>query len=338
MNRLGLGLIGVGPGAVPHLLSLHDLRNQIDLRVVVTRRPQAADLGPFSGELAAVSDLELLLGDPLIEAVIIATPPATHLELAQTCFERGKHVLLEKPLDISLDRARAIVVQAERNRRLLGLVLQHRFRPASQALAALIEQADLGHIQAASVQVPWWRPQSYYDQPGRGTRERDGGGVLITQAIHSLDLFRSLVGVRRVVAAQVSRTRLHAMETEDHAQALLELGNGASGFVMASTAHYPGRPERIEVIGSQALAVLEGGSLRVDYLDGRPRLEIEAEGGTGSGANIMDFPHDAHRVLIEDFLAAIRYGRPLRVDGAQALLTQQLIEDILTASGPMRLL
>ena len=338
MNRLGLGLIGVGPGAVPHLLSLHDLRNQIDLRVVVTRRPQAADLGPFSGELAAVSDLELLLGDPLIEAVIIATPPATHLELAQTCFERGKHVLLEKPLDISLGRARAIVVQAERNRRLLGLVLQHRFRPASQALAALIEQADLGHIQAASVQVPWWRPQSYYDQPGRGTRERDGGGVLITQAIHSLDLFRSLVGVRRVVAAQVSRTRLHAMETEDHAQALLELGNGASGFVMASTAHYPGRPERIEVIGSQALAVLEGGSLRVDYLDGRPRLEIEAEGGTGSGANIMDFPHDAHRVLIEDFLAAIRYGRPLRVDGAQALLTQQLIEDILTASGPMRLL
>lgn len=337
MKRLGLGLIGVGPGSVPHLHSLHDLREHTELRGVVTRRPQSADLGPFSGQIAIGSDLELLLGDPLVEAVIIATPPATHLELAQACFARGKHVLLEKPLDISLERARAIVVQAQRSRCLLGVVLQHRFRPAAQALAALIEQSDLGPIQAASVQVPWWRPQSYYDQPGRGTRARDGGGVLITQAIHSLDLFRSLVGVRRVVAAQVSRTRLHTMETEDHVQALLELGEGASGFLMASTAHYPGRPERIEVIGSQALAVLEGGSLRVDYLDGRPRLDIEAEGGTGSGANIMDFPHDAHRALIEDFLAAIRHGRPLQVDGAQALVTQQLIEDILTAGGPMRL-
>jgi predicted dehydrogenase len=106
---------------------------------------------------------------------------------------------------------------------------------------------------------------------------------------------------------------------------------------MASTAHYPGRPERIEILGSQALAVLEGGRLKVDYVDGRC-LEIEAEGGTGSGANIMDFPHDAHRALIENFMAAIRHGHRLRVDGRQALLTQQVIEDVLSAGGPVRCL
>jgi predicted dehydrogenase len=319
------------------LRSLHDLRDQVELRSVVTRRPQAADLGPLRGQLQATADLEAALGDPLVEAVIIATPPATHLELAQACFSRGKHVLLEKPLDVSLDRARAIVVQADRSGCLLGLVLQHRFRPGAQALAELMAQSDLGPIQTASVQVPWWRPQSYYDQSGRGTRARDGGGVLITQAIHSVDLFRSLVGVRRVLAAQVSRTRLHNMETEDHVQALLELGNGATGFLMASTAHYPGRTERIEVLGSRASALLEGGGLSVNYLDGR-RLVIESDGGTGSGASIMDFPHDAHRALMEDFVAAVRHGQPLRVNGTQALLTQELIEDILTAGGPIRIL
>jgi predicted dehydrogenase len=337
LKPLGVALIGVGPGAVPHLRSLHDLRDQVELRSVVTRRPQAADLGPLRGQLQATADLEAALGDPLVEAVIIATPPATHLELAQACFSRGKHVLLEKPLDVSLDRARAIVVQADRSGCLLGLVLQHRFRPGAQALAELIAQSDLGPIQTASVQVPWWRPQSYYDQSGRGTRARDGGGVLITQAIHSVDLFRSLVGVRRVLAAQVSRTRLHNMETEDHVQALLELGNGATGFLMASTAHYPGRTERIEVLGSRASALLEGGGLSVNYLDGR-RLVIESDGGTGSGASIMDFPHDAHRALMEDFVAAVRHGQPLRVNGTQALLTQELIEDILTAGGPIRIL
>jgi predicted dehydrogenase len=335
VKPLGVALIGVGPGAVPHLRSLWDLREQIALRGVVARRPQLADLGPFSGQLRAVSDLEGVLDDPLVEAVIIATPPATHLELAQACFARAKHLLLEKPLDVSLERARKIVELADQSGCRLGVVLQHRFRPAAQALAELMAQSALGPIQTASVQVPWWRPQSYYEQSGRGTRARDGGGVLITQAIHSIDLFRSLVGVRRVVAAQISRTRLHAMETEDHAQALLELADGAPGLLVASTAHYPGRPERIEILGSQALAVLEGGRLKVDYVDGR-RLEIEAEGGTGSGANIMDFPHDAHRALIENFMAATRHGHNLRVDGRQALLTQQLIEDVLTSGGPVQ--
>ena len=119
------------------------------------------------------------------------------------------------------------------------MVLQHRFRPGVERLQTLLDQHGLGTVQAASVSIPWWRPQSYYDQAGRGTLARDGGGVLITQAIHSLDVFRALVGVLRVVAAQASRTRVHRMETEDHVQALLELGQGAPGRLMATTAHYP---------------------------------------------------------------------------------------------------
>ena len=200
-------------------------------------------MGPFQGSLAPSSDLQAMLDDPSVQAVIIATPAATHLEMAQACLAHGKHVLLEKPLDVSLARAQAIVDLARQHQRQLGVVLQHRFRPGVERLQALLDQQGLGVVQAASVSIPWWRPQSYYDQAGRGTVARDGGGVLITQAIHSLDVFRALVGVRRVVAAQASRTRVHRMETEDHVQALLELGQGAPGRLMATTAPKPAWPK-----------------------------------------------------------------------------------------------
>ena len=332
MNRFGIALVGTGPGAIPHLRSLHDLRDTVQLRYAVTRRPEHADLGPFKGMLGATSDLQAALVDPLVQAVIVATPPSTHLEIAQQCFSSGKHVLLEKPLDISLTRAQSIVDLAREAKRKLGVVLQFRFRPGSIALQDVLTSHGLGAVQAASVRVPWWRPQSYYAQAGRGTMARDGGGVLLTQAIHSIDLFRSLVGVSSVVAAQVRRTSLHSMETEDFASAMLTLGNGAPGHLMATTAMYPGLPESIEIIGTLGSAVLEGGTLRIQYIDGRTQ-HIASEGGTGSGANIMDFSNDAHRALLQDFVQAITHDRELRVTGEEALATHRLIEQVLVRAG-----
>jgi len=195
----------------------------------------------------------------------------------------------------------------------------------------LLQSGRLGTVQAASVAVPWWRPQSYYDEPGRGTLARDGGGVLLTQAIHTLNLFQSLVGVRAVVAAQVRTTGLHRMETEDYASALLELGNGAPGSLLATTANYPGRPENIDIIGNLGSARLEGASVRADFLDGS-RFEHVSTEGTGGGANIMDFPHDAHRAVLVDFLDAIAEGRDPLVTGEDALATHTLIDAILAKS------
>lgn len=328
----GIALVGIGPGAQPHLRSLHDLRDRVQLRHAITRRPAAADLGPMAGQVPVSDDLQRALSDPLVQAVIIATPPASHLEIARTCFAHGKHVLLEKPLDISLERAQSIVDLARSHDRLLGVVLQFRFKPGALALQQALAEGRLGAVQAASVRIPWWRPQSYYDQAGRGTLARDGGGVLLTQAIHLIDLFRALVGVQEVVAAQARRTRLHTMETEDHVQALLTLGNGAVGHLMATTAMLPGLPECIEIIGARGSAVLAGGALRLRTLDGED-LQIASEGGSGSGANPMDFSHDAHRAVLQDFVAAVRQGRPPRVAGEDALATQALIAQVLARAG-----
>jgi predicted dehydrogenase len=155
--------------------------------------------------------------------------------------------------------------------------------------------------------------------------------VLLTQAIHSLDLFRSLVGVSAVDAAQVLTTSIHRMETEDYASALVRLGNGAPGSVFATTAMYPGAAETIEIIGQLGTAVLTGGDLKVSFRSGA-QLAVKSDGGTGGGANVMDFPHDAHRALIEDFLLAVRDGRQPQVSGGEALETHVLIEQILARS------
>jgi predicted dehydrogenase len=211
MKRIGIVMVGLGPGSQPHLKSLWDLRDRVDLRWAVCRRPQQADRSFLPAGVQVTADLSRALSDPEVDMAIAATPPGTHLPIALECLERGKHILLEKPLEVSFQRCQDLVARAARSSLCCGVVLQHRFRPGSIRLRAILAAGTLGPVQAASVRVPWWRPQEYYDQAGRGSLQRDGGGVLLTQAIHSLDLFRSLVGVSAVEAAQVLTTSIHRM-------------------------------------------------------------------------------------------------------------------------------
>lgn len=329
-RKIGIAVIGLGPAALPHSRSLLDLAERVDVRHVASRSQERLDAYRQRFPFPGTTDIDAVLADRQVEAVIVLTPPSSHLDVGARCLAAGKHVLVEKPLELTLARGEALVAAARRSGRAFGVVLQHRFRPASLRLKAALENGELGSVEAGLLQVPWWRPQSYYDEPGRGTMARDGGGVMLTQAIHAFDLFRSLVGVSRVVAAQVRTTALHRMETEDYVGALLETGNGAPATLVATTAAHPGHPERIEIIGSKGHAALVGGSLRLSFLDGRSET-VEAEGNTGSGANIMDFAHDAHRAVIADFLDAIANGRDPAVTGEEALTSQRWIDAILAA-------
>ena len=329
-SRMVIALVGLGPAALPHLRSLQDLNDRIELRYAFARDPRVDRIQPYTGPVRLTDSLELILQDHEVQAVIVATPPSTHLEICERCFAAGKHVLLEKPIELNLERATRLLELATQAGLQLGVVLQHRFRQASQVLQKLLMDGRLGEVQAASVRVPWWRSQAYYNEPGRGTFARDGSGVLLTQAIHTLDLFRALVGVQSVKSAVVRQTQLHQMETEDHVSALLVLGNGAPGDLMATTAMYPGFPETIDIIGTLGTARLTGGNLQVHFLEGAPVI-ISSEGGTGSGANPMDFSHEPHRELIIDFMQAIFEKRAPSVSGAEALKTQALIGELLRA-------
>jgi UDP-N-acetyl-2-amino-2-deoxyglucuronate dehydrogenase len=334
-ERRRIAIIGLGMAVTPHARSLADLHDRVDVAYAFSR--SAARRRAFAERFAfpLADDLGSIERDPSIGAVMILTPPSTHLELVERFAAAGKHILLEKPLERSTERAEALVAAAESAGVRLGVVFQHRFREASLALRARQEQGGLGALAAVNVICPWWRPQSYYDEPGRGTLARDGGGVLITQAIHTLDLLLSLTGPVAEVAAICGTTSTHRMETEDFAGAGLRFANGALGALLATTAAYPGFPERIELIGTRSTAVLFAGSLAVHHHDGRVE-RLGEEQATGAGADPMAFPHDAHRALLADFLDALDQDRDPKASGREALKVHRFIDAVLQSSQERR--
>ena len=329
---IGIAVIGLGNALQPHARGLVDLAGRV--RVVWAAASSEARLKDVADRYGfpTTTDVARAIADPAVDAVMVLTPANAHLPIAEAAFAAGKHVLCEKPLEVSIERGEQLIAAGRRANRRLGICLQLRFRPGSLRLREALREGGLGEIQAATMMVPWWRPQSYYDEPGRGVKARDGGGVLITQAIHNLDLFRWLVGIERIEAAQVRTTALHRMETEDYASALVRLGNGAPGTIVATVAAWPGSPEWIHIIGSKGSARLEGGSLRIAFIDGREEVLADTS-GSGSGANVMSFSHEAHRAVLTDFLDAIEQGRDPAVPGEEALATQRVIESILEMGG-----
>jgi predicted dehydrogenase len=188
---------------------------------------------------------------------------------------------MEKPIERTLDAATAIVEQCEVSGVPLGIVFQHRARAASQVLKSAIEQGELGAIATVEIRVPWWRDQSYYDEPGRGTYARDGGGVMISQAIHTLDLTMWLLGPISDIQAVMRKTPLHDLEAEDWAGAVFEMDSGAVGTLMATTAEYPGAAEAITIQGTRAKAHLESGVLTLTTFNGQKSTvgEMSPTGG-----------------------------------------------------------
>jgi UDP-N-acetyl-2-amino-2-deoxyglucuronate dehydrogenase len=335
MSRHRIAVIGLGMAVTPHARSLLDLRDRVEVVHAFSRSEGRRRAFEDRFDFPTTGDLEQIVSDGSIDAVIILTPPSSHLELALRFAAAGKHILLEKPLERSTERALRLVEVAESAGIRLGVVFQHRFRDASEHLWRLLQQGALGELAAANVISPWWRPQSYYDEPGRGTLARDGGGVLITQAIHTLDLLLSLAGPVAEVAAITGTTRLHRMETEDFAGAGLRFANGAYGALIATTAEYPGLPERIELIGTRGTAILSAGVVTLHYHDGREE-RVGEEQGTGGGADPMAFPHDAHRAVLADFLDAIDHDRSPRASGREALRVHRFIDAVLRAAAERR--
>lgn len=332
MSRLRLGVIGLGMASAPHARSLLDLADRVE--VVAAYSPTQARREAFASNygLPVREDPAAIFDDGSIDAVLILTPPNTHLNLVRRAAAAGKHILLEKPLEISLERAEALVAAADAAGAKLGVVLQHRFRPTGMALADLVRDGRLGAIAGASMQLNNWRPQSYYDQPGRGTRARDGGGVLLTQAIHTLDLLISVAGMPAEVTAYAVTSPVHQMETEDLVAGAMRFDNGAIGSLTATTSAYPGHPDAIDIIGTKGMARLEGTRLSAAFHDGSALHLDDGDAGGGTGADPMAFYHHHHRAVLADFLDAVATDGQLRVSGHEALKVHRLIDALLLSA------
>jgi UDP-N-acetyl-2-amino-2-deoxyglucuronate dehydrogenase len=327
---IGVGLIGLGMAVKPHITSLRELEAAGRIKIVGGFAPSKERRAAFAQQWQApVFDRqEDLLDRGDLNLVLILTPPGSHLPIAQAVAAAGKHIVVEKPIEVSVSRGEELVAAAERAGVRCSVCLQHRFRPAALRLKAAIDKGELGQILSASASIRWWRDAAYFKQPGRGMRARDGGGVLLTQAIHTLDLLLHLVGPHRDVIGFTSTSPLRAIDTEDVAAAAIRFQGGAIGVLDATTVARPGYPERIEIAGTTGSAALETFQLVINRAEREPEHVGAAQSG-GGGADPMAFDHGPHRAVIAEMLDAIEQDRAPSNSARSALQVQRLIEDLL---------
>lgn len=328
-------LVGAGMVARIHIAAVAAADKLRLLTIVSRTREHAVALASEASaklgyEVSASDDLEAVAAQPA-DIAIVVTPPNARATLIKPLVKAGKHILLEKPVARNTREALDVVDLCREAGVQLGIVFQHRMRAASQKAAELVASGTLGALGVCEITVPWWRDQSYYDEPGRGTYDRDGGGVLISQDIHTIDLALSLTGPVEQVRAMASTTRFHQMESEDYVVAGLKFRSSAVGSLIASTASYPGTAESITLHYDNASLRIASGVLRVDWRDGRSE-SFGAEATTGGGADPMAFTHEWHQGVIEDFVDAIIAGHAPLVSGDDALASHRLIDAIIRSA------
>jgi predicted dehydrogenase len=262
--------------------------------------------------------------------VVIGSPSGLHAVHGIAAARRGLHVLVEKPIDVTASRAGDLIAAAQTAGVTLGVIFQDRLKPDVRKLKALVENGRLGRPILAGARVKWYRPPSYYaDSRWRGTRALDGGGALMNQGVHTVDLLLWLFGAARRVVARTA-TALHAIDVEDTAVALIEFANGALATLEAATSVYPGYARRLELTGANGTVVLDGDDLAaIDLKDAREdESPSQRVSPTASAASPVVSDASAHVRVFEDFLAAIAGRHAPSCSGESGRHSVRLIEAI----------
>jgi predicted dehydrogenase len=298
-----LGILGAGGISDTHVRAARAI-DGVEIVAVHGHNPQKTATLAASAGAAACDSLDAFLARPM-DIVAIGSPSGLHAAQAIAAARRGIHVLVEKPLDVTVAKIDALLGEADKAGVKVGVFFQERFNPEIVALKQQVDAGTLGRPVLISGQVNWYRPPEYYaGSKWRGTKALDGGGALINQAIHTLDLLLHLYGPVTRVTGRVA-TRLHAIEVEDTAAALLEFDSGALGVFECSTAAYPGFPRRIEVTGTKGSVVQEDAARAAAVADATP-----------------------HRRVLEDFIDAVKTGRRPACDGREGRRSVAVIEAI----------
>jgi predicted dehydrogenase len=336
---LGFGIVGCGMIADFHARAIREVRGA-KLVACYDAIPAAADRLAASTGVRAYHDLDAMLADPAVHVVTVATPSGAHLEPAMKAAQAGKHVIVEKPLEITLDRCDKIIEACRRSGVVLSTIFPSRFHDSSRQLKRAVDQGRFGRLALGDAYVKWFRPQSYYDGGAwRGTWELDGGGALMNQAIHSVDLLAWLMGPVVEIRGQFGLLAHQRIEVEDVALATLRIASGAMGVIEASTAVYPGYLKRIELHGSTGSAALEEEDLvKWDFAAAKPsdaaireKMAARVSGG-GGASDPKAIGHHAHARQFQDVVQAIRRGVPPAIDGPEGRRAVEIILGVYKAA------
>ncbi len=327
-EKMRFGIIGAGVIAPTHAKAIRSLPDA-ELVAVADVIPERVEKIVDTYGIHGYTDIQAMLDKEQLDIVTICTPSGMHGEHACMAMRSGRHVVVEKPMEIrraAMDEM--LHVQKEQLVK-LAVISQHRFDAANQQVHALVAEQAFGKLVMGNALIPWWRSQGYYDSGAwRGTWQFDGGGVLMNQSIHSIDVLQWLMGKVKSIYAYTD-TRVHRMESEDVAVAVLRFANGALGTIAATTGAYPGTGTRIEIYGDKGSASIEADELGYLHLARDDKEAMGDYGGSGKAAkaekaeasaanNPAALSTNSHALQFADMIRAIREdGTPL-VDGVSA--------------------
>lgn len=339
MATHGFGIVGCGMIAEFHTRAINEIPGA---RVVAAFSRSEANgakialLAAEKGRCGVFHDLDALLAEPEIDVVCICTPSGAHREPAVRAAAAGKHVVVEKPLEITLPRCDSIIQACDDAGVRLCTIFPSRFTPANLTLKTAIDSGRFGRLTLGDTYVKWWRTQDYYDSGGwRGTWNLDGGGALMNQAIHNVDLLLWLMGEVATVQALTATLAHDRIEVEDTAVAALRFKNGALGVIEATTSAFPGLSKRTEIHGDRGSARVDQDDLTLwefqQKIPADSAIHAAMAGATVIKAGASDprgINHVGHRDQLADFLQAIDDGRAPFVDGREGRKSVELIRAI----------
>ncbi|MBI1387600.1 MAG: TIM barrel protein [bacterium] len=319
---VGMGFIGkfhcdaMKDAPEAHLVAVADVKKVPNLR-------KAQD----EFNVMAYNKVEPLIKRSDIDAITLGVPSGLHGEIAIKAAEAGKHVLTEKPIEVTLQKADAMIEACRKNKVKLGVISQRRWDAGMKELKQAVDDGFLGDLVLGDAYVKWYRTQQYYDSGAwRGTWELDGGGALMNQGVHTVDCFQWVMGPVKSVTAQTARLAHERIEVEDVAQALIQFKNGAMGTIIASTAVYPGMDERLEISGTKGTMVMTKSSITTREIIGEKKKEDGAIIERGSGAaDPQAITNEGHVAQIRDFCQAIVENREPMINGEEGRRPLEII-------------
>ena len=337
-NKTGFAILGAGMIAGFHARAIAENASRGARLVAVGHyRPERfADIEQSFG-VPCMSEAELL-DNRDVDVVCICTPSGQHSAQTIRAAEAGKHVLVEKPMAVTLDDADAMIAACQKQQVNLGVIFPNRTKPLFQEVFRAVKSGQLGELTLGLVTLPFYRSQAYYDQAAwRGTWALDGGGVLMNQGIHQIDLLTWFMGDPVEIHA-VAQTLQRDIEVEDTVSASLLFGNGAVAAIIGTTTASPGFPPRIEVYGTHGGIQLEGETAIRWTIDGEEKfpgdiLTEKIQGSAGSAGDPRKITPAGHTALIGDFIEALRDGRPPMIDGSEGKRSLAVVLGIYAAAG-----
>lgn len=325
MSEYGFGIVGTGTIARFHAEAVGLVPEARLVAVADVDQERAREFAAKHG-CVAEPGLDQLLGRADVDVVAVCVPSGQHAAVGVRAAAADKHLVIEKPIDVSLDAADRLIAAARDAGVAVTVISQHRFDPGLIELRRLIDRGALGRLLLGQASTKWWRGQDYYDSAGwRGTWAMDGG-ALMNQGIHYADLLVWCLGPVAEVSA-LTVTQAHQMEAEDCALATVRFTSGAVGTITATTSVVPGFAQRLELSGTEGSAIIEDGVLVYQgFRDGR-ELTAAAD-GAGAAASATDLGAAAHAAQLADLLAAIESGREPAVTAADGRATLALVQAV----------